>query len=234
MAKESCDSLDSRRIGRAPGSCPAATYLPDPSRLPHRHYYERSRGRWAGELGRACGGLGRALGLGRTRGSRAEGGRVGLGVEAGPNLRAKRVASFGLNPRRSGTGRITLEERAGPNLLGWTCTNQKMGRAREKENTGEDEDGRKGGVRRPRAAVPASERHGDCAGGRGRRRRLLPGLRRARKGRYEARVSWDRGDFRDFGEVSEFSGEGLSSLIAGNSGGSRGGNRGVLLRRVSP
>ncbi|PKI41329.1 hypothetical protein CRG98_038282 [Punica granatum] len=109
-----------------------------------------------------------------------------------------------------------------------------MGRAHEKGNTGEDEDGRKGGVQRPRAAVLASERHGDCAEGRGRRRQLPLGLRRARKGRYEARVSWDRGDFRDFGEVSEFSGEGLSGLIAGNSRGSRGGNRAVLLRRVSP
>ncbi|PKI33337.1 hypothetical protein CRG98_046272 [Punica granatum] len=78
------------------------------------------------QLGRRAGPNGRVLGrvrrtgpdaraLGRE-GNWAAGGRAGSGAEAGPNLRAKRVARSGLNPRRSGTGRIAS---AGLGRAGW-------------------------------------------------------------------------------------------------------------------
>ncbi|PKI26432.1 hypothetical protein CRG98_048879, partial [Punica granatum] len=62
-----------------------------------------------------------------------------------------------------------------------------MDRARERESAGEDEEGRRG-VPTTKNAVPASGRRGDGAGGRGRRRRAQPGLRRARDRGHEARA----------------------------------------------
>ncbi|PKI36636.1 hypothetical protein CRG98_042962, partial [Punica granatum] len=136
-----------------------------------------------------------------------------LGRRAGPGVRRSGPhACVGLNARELGRERERWAERAGtrPNL-------QRV--------VGEDE-------------VRAEERSLTTANGGSRlwaprrwhvrRRRAPPGLRRARGKRHEARVGWDRGDFRDFGEVFEFYGEEFSSLIAGNPGGSRGGNEGVL------
>ncbi|PKI33070.1 hypothetical protein CRG98_046537 [Punica granatum] len=98
---------------------------------------------WAerARVGSQKGVLGRALELGRICG------RNGSLIQ-------------GRNPRRGGTGRI-VSARLG--RAGWArlAQTKKMGRAREKEDAGEDEDGRRGGFQRPRTAVPTSGRRGD-------------------------------------------------------------------------
>ncbi|PKI31527.1 hypothetical protein CRG98_048082 [Punica granatum] len=134
-----------------------------------------------------------------------------------------RIISAGLG--KAGLGRICW---AGP------AQTKEMGRAREKEDAGEDEDGRRGGFRRPRMAVPAARCRNDGTRGHGRRRRALPRLCRARERRRLARIDWDREEFRFFFcEVFEFSGEGFSEFNRRKLGELRRGNRGVLLRGVS-
>ncbi|PKI74755.1 hypothetical protein CRG98_004864 [Punica granatum] len=127
MAKESCDSLDSRRIGRAPGA----------DRL--------DRG-WAGELG-------------RTDGCRA--GRVGIGPR-GALGRRKRWATEDFGPQTD------WAERAGPVRSGSNTRLGGMGRADWVGSPLLDWAG-------PTRLGGTSERRGDGAGRRGRRRQLGAG-----------------------------------------------------------
>ncbi|PKI49664.1 hypothetical protein CRG98_029909 [Punica granatum] len=152
----------------------------------------------------------RELGRGRARWAGS------TGVGAGPNLRAKWAARSGPNPRRGRTGQIVSAElgRAGWAESARLDLHKPKGWAEpvRRSVSGEDEVGGRRGVRRPRTAVPAFGRLGDGAGGRGRRRRVPPELRRAREGHHEAR--------------------GFSEFNCRKSGELRGGNRGVLLRGV--
>ncbi|OWM90908.1 hypothetical protein CDL15_Pgr027395 [Punica granatum] len=95
---------------------------------------------------------------------------------------------------------------------------------------GEDEVGRRRGVRRPWTAVPASRFRSDSAGDGDEHR-----LGYAVLGRGVTRLGsvGIEGNFRVFGEVFEFSSDGFSKFNCRKSGELRGGNRWVLLRGVS-
>ncbi|PKI53586.1 hypothetical protein CRG98_026036 [Punica granatum] len=165
---------------------------------------------------------------------------------AGPNLRANWVARSGPNPRRGETGRASGLGRVvsvGLGRTGWTdstgldqldwagpAQTEKMGRARERENTGEDEVGRRRGIRRPRIAASAFGYRGDSAGD-GDEHRLdyaVLGMGVTRLGSVGI-----EGNFRFWRGFFEFSGEGFPEFNCRKSGELRGGNRGILLRGVS-
>ncbi|OWM63810.1 hypothetical protein CDL15_Pgr006072 [Punica granatum] len=161
-----------------------------------------------------CGGLWASDGLGRTGWTRAF--RVEFQARLNGSGRLGRIASAGLG----------WADSTGLNLH----KPKRWAEPVREAVIGEDEVGRRRGVRRPRAAVPASERRGDGAGRHGRRRRVLPGLRRTWERRYEAWVGRDRKGFRVFGEGFEFSGEGFSEFNCRKSEKLREGNGGVLFK----
>ncbi|OWM76942.1 hypothetical protein CDL15_Pgr011667 [Punica granatum] len=117
----------------------------------------------------------------------------------GPCVQTDRVEFQAGRNGSSKLGRITSAgldwiERAGPTQLGWTCTNKEMDRAREEENAGEDDDGRRGGF----LANAGGDFHPWAPRRRrGRQRRAPPGLRRARGSVTRLGLVRDRADFRD-------------------------------------
>ncbi|PKI71519.1 hypothetical protein CRG98_008036 [Punica granatum] len=169
-----------------------------------------------------CGSATRGVGPGVGPGVRRSG-ETGHAFQAEPEARRNGSDHLGWT-RQSGLGRICW---VGP------AQTKKIGRASEKEDAEEDEDGWRKGFRRPRTAVPAARCRDDGTGGRRRRWRAPPRLCRARERRHEARIGWDREKFRFFWRGFSSFQRGISEFNHRKSRELRGGNRGVLLRGVS-
>ncbi|PKH89659.1 hypothetical protein CRG98_049896, partial [Punica granatum] len=145
-------------------------------------------------------------------------------------------ANFGVRPNGSGDklGRVVSDglnwaERARP-----AQTQGKWAEPVRDKMNGEDEDGRRGGFRQLRTAVPASGCRGDGARGRERRQRAPPWLHRARDGRHGSRDSLGREDFLNFpARFLDFPAKDFR-VFRRKSVELRGRNGGVLFRGVSP
>ncbi|PKI78581.1 hypothetical protein CRG98_000958 [Punica granatum] len=129
-------------------------------------------------------------------------------------------ADFRVRPNGSAdkSGRVVSDglnwaERAGP-----AQTEGKWAEPLRERMNGEDEDGRRGGFRPPRTAVPASGCRGDGARGRGRWQQAPPGLRRARDGRHGSRHGRNRGEKSRFparfSEISDLQIQSPSSVFS--------------------